>query len=49
MVNRFFRYARREAGHKRVSLIEKLNTPRAVILISVFFIALDGLLFYLYQ
>ena len=49
MVNRCFRFARREAGHKRVSLIEKLNTPWAVILISVFFIALDGLLFYRYQ
>ena len=49
MIGRFFRYARREADHKHISLIEKLNTPFTVILILVFFIALDGLLFYLYQ
>ena len=42
-------YARREASHKHVSLIEKLNTPFAVVLVLVFFIALNGLLFYLYQ
>jgi hypothetical protein len=49
MTDRFFMYARREASHKHVSLIEKLNTPFAVVLVLVFFIALDGLLFYLYQ
>ena len=49
MTDRFFMYARREASHKHVSLIEKLNTPFAVVLVLVFFIALNGLLFYLYQ
>lgn len=49
MVNRFIRYARRETGHNRVSFIERINTPWAVILVLVFFIALDGLLFLLYR
>ena len=53
MTDRFFMYARREASHmpsyRNVSLIEKLNTPFAVVLVLVFFIALDGLLVYFYQ
>ena len=53
MTDRFFMYARREASHmpsyRNVSLIEKLNTPFAVVLVLVLFIALDGLLLYLYQ
>ena len=36
-------------GTSMFSVVERLNTPLAVVLILVFFIALDGLLFYLYQ
>ena len=49
MTDRFFMYARREASHMHVPLIKKLNTPFAVVLVLVFFIALDGLLVYFYQ